>query len=74
LHSELQALLEDDAQTQQLADQLNVMRSRLHTFEIHGKDPEDGKMGSTTERQQENRKSLAKCCYDSKESHFSIEL
>jgi len=56
LHSEWQALLEDDAQTQQLADQLNVMRSRLHTFEIHGKDPEDGKMGSTTERQQENRK------------------
>ena len=24
-------------------------RSRLHTFEIYGKDPEDGKMGSTTE-------------------------
>jgi len=49
--SELQALLdEDDAQTQeQLADQLNVIvtRSHLHTFEIHGKDPEEGKMGST---------------------------
>ena len=50
--SKLQALLdEDDAQTQrQLADQLNDdfdVRSRLHTFESHGKDPEDGKMGST---------------------------
>jgi len=47
--SELQALLdEDDAQTQQqLADQLNVIREAVHTFEIHGKDPEDGKMGST---------------------------
>ena len=46
--SELQALLdEDDAQTQQqLAGQLNVT-CLLHTFEIHGKDPEDGKMGST---------------------------
>jgi len=46
--SELQALL-DDAQTQQqLTNQLNVTkRSRLHTFEIHGKDPEDGKMDST---------------------------
>jgi len=45
--SELQALLdEDDAQTQQLADQLNDTRS-LHRFEIHGKDPEDRKMDST---------------------------
>ena len=47
--SELQALLdEDDAQTQQqLADQLNVTREAVSMFEIHGKDPEDGKMGST---------------------------
>jgi len=46
--SELQALLdEDDAQTQQLADQLNDTRSRLHRFEIHGKDPEDRKKDST---------------------------
>ena len=45
--SELQALLDEDAQTQQLADQLNDTRSRLHTFEIHEKDPENGKMGST---------------------------
>jgi len=46
---ELQALLdEDDAQTQQqLADQLNVTRGAISTFEIHGKDPEDRKMGST---------------------------
>jgi len=47
--SELQALL-DDAQTQQqLSNQLNECdtRRRLHMFEIHGKDPEDGKMGST---------------------------
>jgi len=45
--SELQALLdEDDAQTQrQLTNQLNVTRN--HTFEIHGKDPENGKMSST---------------------------
>jgi len=48
--SELQALLdEDDAQAQQqLADQLNVTRETVSaTFEIHGKDPEDGKMSST---------------------------
>jgi len=48
--SELQTLLdEDDAQTQQqLADQLNVTREAVSTtFEIHEKDPEDGKMGST---------------------------
>jgi len=46
--SELQALLdEDDAQTQQqLADQLNVTREAVSMFEIHGKDPKDGKMGS----------------------------
>ena len=46
--SELQALLdEDDAQTQQqFADQCDT-RSRLYTFEIHGKDPEDGKMDFT---------------------------
>jgi len=45
--NELQALLdEDDVQTQQLADQLNVTREAVSTFEIHGKDPEDGKMGS----------------------------
>jgi len=46
--SELQALLdEDDAQTQQqLAIECDT-RSRLHMFEIHGKDSEDGKMGST---------------------------
>ena len=56
--SELQALLnEDDAQTQQqFADQLNV-RGRLHTFEIHGKDPEDGKMGSTWTEWKTARKS-----------------
>jgi len=44
--SELQALLdEDDAQTQQLADQLNVTREAISIrFKIHGKDPEDRKM------------------------------
>jgi len=38
----------DDAQTQQqLADQLNVTREAVSIREIHGKDPEDEKMGST---------------------------
>ena len=47
--SELQVLLdEDDVQTQQqLADQLNVTREAVSIREIHGKNPEDGKMGST---------------------------
>jgi len=47
--SELQALLdEDDTQIQQqLADQLNVTREAVSKpFEIHDKDPEDGKMDS----------------------------
>jgi len=47
--SKLQALLdEDDAQTQQQLGSIECdTRSRLHMFEIHGKDPEDGKIGST---------------------------
>ena len=48
--SELQVLLdEDDAQIQQqLAESIECdTTSHLHTFKIHGKDPEDGKMGST---------------------------
>jgi len=44
--SELQALLDEDDAQQQLADQCDT-RSRLYTFEIHGKDPEDGKMDFT---------------------------
>jgi len=46
--SELQALLdEDDAQTQQLADQLNVRREVVSIrLKSMGKNPE-GKMGST---------------------------
>jgi len=48
--SELQALLdENDAQTQQqLADQLNMTREAVSIYlKSNGKDPEDGKIGST---------------------------
>ena len=46
--SELQALLdEDNAQTQHHGSIECDTRSRLHTFEIHEKDPEDGKIGFT---------------------------
>jgi len=47
--SELQTLLEDDAQTQQqLAEQLNVTREAVFIrLKSMGKNPEDGKMGST---------------------------
>jgi len=47
--SELQALLdEDDSNSTTTRGSIECdTRSRLHTFEIHGKNPEDGKMGST---------------------------
>ena len=47
--SELQALLdEDDAQPSTTRGSIECdTRSRLYTFEIHGKDSEDEKMGST---------------------------
>ena len=49
-------------------------RSRFHTFEIHGKDPEDEKMDFTW-TEWKTGKPLAKCCSPgTKESHFSIEL
>jgi len=47
--SELQALLdEDDSNSTTTRGSIECdTRSHLHTFEIHEKDPEDGKMGST---------------------------
>jgi len=48
--SELQALLDEDDSNSTTTTRGSIecdTRSRLHTFEIHGKDPEDGKMGST---------------------------
>ena len=46
--SELQALLnEDDGNLTTTRGSIECdTRSRLHVFEIHGKDPEDGKIGS----------------------------
>ena len=50
-HSELQALLdEDDAQTQQLADQLNVWHKKPSPYVWNlWEKSKDGKMSSTTE-------------------------
>jgi len=76
--SELQTLLdEDDAQTQHLADQLNVTRETVSIrLKSMGKIQKMGKWvpHELNEKQQENRKITCKILPGTKESHFSIEL
>jgi len=71
--SELQALYEDDAQTQQqLADQLNVTQEVV-SIRLKSRRWENGFMNWMKDNRK-TEKPLAKCCSPgTKESHFSIE-
>jgi len=74
----LQALLdEDDAQTQQLADQLNATRKAVSIrLKSIGKIQKMGKwVLHELKDSRKTEKPLAKCCSPgTKENHFSIEL